>query len=224
MVYVSPDKDFTPECKILIKIQIDNCIRLGWKLEDVLIITNWPYEYNGFKSILVGDEHYCVYRPRSIKSSIIPALIDMDFIKKGEIYWNHDLDAFQLDQITDEELGLDGYDFGLTDYGWRSTWSMGSYFVKPECRDVFQVARDFIFRDYEDEQAIVEAMKVIPSKYKRMNITYNLGSKYVEHNFRKATKPLKIAHFHPRKPGLMGVFSPYLPKDFISILNQHGYK
>jgi len=224
MVYIGPIKDFTPECKILTKIQIDNCHRLGWKNEDILLVTNWSYEYNGVKSIVVGDEHYCTVRPRSIKTSIIPTLIDMGIIEKGQIYWNHDFDAFQINWITDEDLGLDGFDFGLTDYGWRSTWSMGSYFVKSECRDVFLVAKDFIFRDYEDEQAIVEAMKTVPAKYKRMNITYNLGSKYVKHNFSKATKPLKVAHFHPRKPGLMGVFSPYLPKDFINILNQYGYK
>lgn len=226
MVFINPAKEFTPECSTLIKIQIDNCWRLGWKKEDILLVTNFDYEYNGVKAMLVGDENYCAVRPRSIKTSIIPVLIDAGIIEKGKIYWNHDFDAFQLNTIDETELELNDYDVSLTDYGWKPRWCMGSYFVKDSSRDIFELANPIIFRNIEDEDAMMEVTQNpdIAKRCKRLNITYNLGMRNVPENVERAIHPIKIVHFHPRKRGLMDVFKPIMPEGFINILNQHGYK
>jgi len=226
LVFLSPQKEFsTDEYRTLIKIQIDNHHRLGLPKDDFLLVTNFPYEYNGVKAILTKDEHWCAVRPRSIKSSIIPALVDEGIIKEGEIYWNHDTDAFQLYPISNEELELDGFDAGLTDYGWRSRLCMGSFFVKASSRDMFELVKPVIFSNVEDEDAMMQVNGGLEgTRWKRMSITYNLGMRHVPDNIERATRPVKVAHFHPRKPGLTDVFRPILPEEFIKILNQHGYK
>src|SRR3990172_5413248 len=116
LVYISPTHAFiSEEANQLARIQVDNSLSLGWKKEDILYITNFPWEYNGVKTIVVGDKHYCAVRPRSIKTSIIPFLINEGVVEKGKIYWNHDFDAYENSCIDEKELGLENVDAGLTD-------------------------------------------------------------------------------------------------------------
>jgi hypothetical protein len=193
LVYISPNKKLDSECELLARIQVDNSRRLGVD-KDLLMITNFNYEYGNFKSIQVGSEHYCPSRPRSIKTSIIPALYDLGILDKNELYWNHDFDAYQNNPILDGELGLDEYDAGFTDYGWKDRWCMGSYFFKYSAYEMFDKTKDVIFKNVEDEDAV----KGLEKNVKRMNITYNFGKNYTEENFKRADKPLKVLHFHSR--------------------------
>lgn len=245
LVFISPTKAFTGEYGVLAKIQIDNSLDLGWKKEDIIFVTNFPWEYQGVKAIVVGDEHYCAVRPRSIKTAIVPFLIDEGIIEKGEIYWNHDFDAYQLNAFEESELELDDFDAGLTDYGWKERWCMGSFFVKSSSKDIFEKAKDIIYKNIEDETALVELTttnKSINSRCKRLNITYNFGMRYVESNWKKAKKPLRIVHFHPRykiiylEPyrwewtwdvfveGKNGLNRPLINKRLLKIFNKHGIK
>lgn len=236
LVYISPTKAFSEECSILAKIQIHNSFHLGWKREDIILITNFPWERNGVKAIVVGDKHYCAVRPRSIKTAIIPYLIDEGIIEKGKIYWNHDFDAYQLNVIKESELRLTHFDVGLTDYGWKERWCMGSFFVKASSKDIFEKAKDIIYKDIEDETAMVELTrdKAIGKRCKRLNITYDFGMRNVESNWEKAIKPLRIVHFHPHYRwvptldifmyGKNGLNMPLIDKRLRRIFNHYGIK
>ena len=46
LIYIGPTDKFDDEHEVLTKIQIDNSLDLGWKKEDILLVTNFPYEYN----------------------------------------------------------------------------------------------------------------------------------------------------------------------------------
>lgn len=236
LVYISPTKAFSEECDVLAKIQIHNSFHLGWKKEDIVLVTNFPWERGGVKAIVVGDEHYCAVRPRSIKTAIIPHLIDEGIIEKGKIYWNHDFDAYQLNVIKQGELRLANFDVGLTDYGWRDRWCMGSFFVKASSRDIFAKAKDIIYKDIEDETAMIELTldKAIAKRCKRLNITYNFGMRHVESNWQKAIKPLRVVHFHPhyRWVPTLDIFMygknelnmPLIDKRLRRIFNHYGIK
>lgn len=243
LVYISPTKTFSKECDTLSKIQVDNSIELGWRKEDIVFVTNFPWEYNGVKATVVGDEHYYSARPRSIKTAIIPFLIDEGIIEKEKIYWNHDFDAYQLNTIEENDLGLDNFDAGLTDYGWKDRWCMGSFFVKSTSKDIFMLVRDIIYKDNEDESAMLEVTRNpgLGKRCKRLNITYNFGMRHVESNFERAIKPLKVAHFHPWYPvvyykpvyswkwtwdiflnGKNKLNMPLVDKRLKELFNQHG--
>jgi len=236
LVYISPTKKLDGEFDTLAKIQIDNSLSLGQKREDIIFVTNFDYEYNGVKAQVVGDEHYCACRPRSIKTAIIPYLVEQGIVKKGEIYWNHDLDAFQSEIIEEAELGIENIDIGLTDYGWRERWCLGSFFFKESSKDIFLLAKDIILKNIEDESAMMELTKNnannVNERSKRLNITYNLGQRKVESNYNKATKPIKVLHFHPSRARLLGVFmygkngmnTPLMSERLIGIFKQYGIK
>lgn len=225
LVYVRPEKKFIGEHDILARVQIDNAISLGVK-DDIVLVTNFPYEYNGIRSIIVGDENYCIVRPRSIKTSIIPHLIEQGIMKDGEIYWNHDLDAYQVNPIIEEELGLDGLDVGFTTYGWKDRWCLGSDFIKSSAGDIFEWLRDGIFQNLEDETILGSITKHnthnINARIKKMNITYQIGMRRVDYNYGIADKPIKVLHFHPSKPGLLDIFIPLMPIRLIEIFKYHN--
>lgn len=226
-MWLSANHEFSPEASNLVKIQIDNCQRLGLKQEDVLLITNFPYEYNGIKAIEVGDEHYCTVRPRSTNTTIIPALIDMGIIQPGHIYWDHDFDAFQVNQITEEELGLENYFTGLTDYGWKPRLCMGSFFVKAESKDFYSLVKPIVEQDIEDEDAVkmvIDANPELAKGVKMMNITYNIGQRKVEDNLARANHNPKVFHFHPSKRDLIKTFAPLMPPDMAEVFALHGHQ
>ncbi len=236
LVFITPEKKFSGKYIIEAKVQIDNSISLGWKKEDILIIANFKYTYHGVKAIVVGDEHYCAPRPRSIKTAIIPYLIDEGIIEPENLYWNHDFDAYQLNSITEAELKLDGVDVGLTDYGWKERWNMGSFFIKKASKDIFEKAKPIIYQDIEDETVMMELTTNpdIAKRCRRLNITYNLGMRNAESNWQKANKPLKVVHFHPydKRMNTLDIFMygknelhrPLITKRLIKIFNSHGVK
>jgi hypothetical protein len=232
LVYIAKDHDFDKERHTLARVQIDNSLSLGWNPRDILLVTNYPYEYNGVKAVTVGDEHFCPTRPRSIKTSIVPYLVESGIVRDGEMYWNHDFDAYQMNPIDESDLGV--YELGLTDYGWRDRWCLGSFFFKVSAVDIFEKAKPMIFQNSEDESVFMELTKdpKISSRCKRLNITYNFGMRNVEDNWKRAEHPIKVVHFHPWYPlvktldifmyGKNGLHHPIINERLEGILNTHG--
>lgn len=236
LVFISPTRAFRDLYITEAKVQIDNSLDLGWEKKDIVLVTNFPWGYNGVKAIVVPDEHFCAVRPRSIKTAIVPFLIDQGIIQKGKIYWNHDFDAFENFRITPEELGLTNIDVGLTDYGWKDRWCLGSFFVKDTSKDIFELAKPIIYKDIEDETVMMELTQNpdINKRCKRLNVTYNFGMRNVESNYEKAIKPIRVVHFHPysnRLPtldifmyGKNGLNMPLMTERLKKIFNHHGIK
>jgi hypothetical protein len=235
LVYISP-VGFDKEREMLARVQIDNSLDLGWKLDDIILVTNFKYEYNGIRAIRVSDDNWYAERPRSIKTAIIPHLIDEGIVKRGTFYWNHDFDAYQLNTFYEEELRPGDFMMGLTDYGWRPRWCLGSFFFDTLTRDIFERAKPIIYQNIEDETAMMELCKdpEIAPRCKRLNITYNFGMRHVEENYERADKPIRVVHFHPWYPlvktldifmyGKNGLNRPLINDRLKEILNRHGIK
>lgn len=152
LIWISPKKMFDGEASILVKIQIDNSLDLGWKREDIMLTTNFDFEYNGVKSIVVSDDNFLPDSIWESKQMAILELFSRGFINPGELYWFHDLDAFQQETITESELGMGKVDMGLTDYGWRIKWNTGSIFFTSKAYDIFKaVVQTFSLIKSRDE-------------------------------------------------------------------------
>lgn len=224
MIYINPDRKFTSEHEDLTKIQIDNSLSLGWKLEDILLVTNFPYEYRGVKSIIVDD--YEVFDQN--RSTKIPAINQLfaDGIIKDEVYWFHDHDAFQLEPM---EVDLKK-DAGFTDHGARSkTWNAGSFFFKKGARDIFLWIWEYMNLRGTNEQDALTYMwrgniNGINDRYELMSIAYNIGISRVDEGFKKAGVPPKVAHFHPHKRRHLELFRDKLPERLLTIFNKYGIK
>ena len=215
LIYLNPSKAFIDyswgnENETLAKIQIDNSLALGWKKADIMLITNFEYEYRGIKSMVVSDELFCELRNTATKILVILHLFDQGLIG-DDLYWFHDFDAFQLEKITEEELDLGKSPFALTDYGKsiisesRSRrWSTGSIFFRKESEWIFRMIKDKVYQYQNNEEVALLVLTRrnrgnINEVIKKLNITYNLATRYrdVSACYEMADKPLKVIHFHP---------------------------
>src|SRR5258706_15243964 len=135
LIYINPN-GFDEETKTLVKLQIDNSLDLGWNKKDIFLITNFDYEYKEIKTVQVAENtcHY-PFQPEASKITTIIHLFDMGFFK-NELYWFHDFDAYQLESITEEELELNGFDAGFTDYGRKPNWNTGSFFFRNTSKSI----------------------------------------------------------------------------------------
>lgn len=237
-VYITPSKEYGPITDASIRIWIDNSLELGWKKEDILFINNFPFEHSGVKSIVVDESSFCPFRPGSTKTCAVADLLEQGFMG-DDIYWIHDPDAYQLNTISESELELDGKDVGFTTYGWSQKWCLGSYFLKKEAKDIFKWIKDTIYEIHnEDERALVkltrENFNNINNRIKTMNITYQIGQRYIPINYELATKPLKVLHFRPQYRGLDNLATfmygknelgmPLMSERLIKIFHHHGIK
>lgn len=247
LIYINPDgfkRDFA-EYEVLTKIQIDNSLSLGWKKNDILLITNFPYEYQGVKSTFLPTKK--TYSPTKVdcshKIKTLAYLFNTGFIKNGELYWYHDLDAYQLHEINKKELGLENFAAGFCDYQRIEKWQLGSFFFKKSAEHIFkeidsQMQLSFASgKPLNDEDVMVyltsNNVNEINKKIKRLNGRYDFGMRRVDYCWEKADKPLKVLHFHPHNPklntlaiamyGKNRINKPLMNERLIKIFNKYGY-
>ena len=64
----------------------------------------------------------------------------------------------------------------------------------------------------------------INDRYIRLNSTYNLGRKWhPERIYKKADKPIKVFHFHPKFKQQYEITKPLLPDHLLELFKKHGY-
>ena len=207
MVYISPTgsfdnprPDLCNDAGLSVKVQLENSTQLGWAKEDILLVTNFTYEYGGIKAIVLEDVDFFERKPQASKINAIVKLFEKGLIKDGQLYWFHDLDAFQLIPITESELELEKVDMGLADYGRSSRWNTASIFFKASSQDIFSKIKEIMYRDNIDEERALGALtqnEDISQRVKKINNTYNFVAPNLRKGYKRAVKPLRVAHFHP---------------------------
>lgn len=241
LIYTNSDNEFSEENKTLVKIQIDNSFSLGWKPEDILLFTNFPYEYNGIHAANVPSELDCKWDRTSNKIIVIDFLLKNELLEK-DLYWYHDFDAYQDSPIEQSELKMEGFDLGITGYGYKEQCCGGSFFFTETAGDLFDLWCKETFkkiRTRADEKTMTDLVNSNRiNRYKWLDITYNFGQRCPRLCYRKALKPLKVLHFHPNywhssaRYNNIDIFMhgknkykiPMMTDRLIKIFNQHGIK
>ena len=203
LIYINPSKEWNEENKSLIKLQIDNSLELGWDKKDLLLFTNFPYEYEGVTATVVPDNLFCPYFPQASKINTILHMFEQEIIG-DDVYWFHDNEAFQ-NYPFNLKLPKNLY---LTDYGYCARFNTGSFFFRKGARESFEkIKADSDAHQDGEEWALGRIHKDLD--YELMNITYNFpGSVNANKNFEmiynKTNLPVMVPHFHPNNRG--GVF------------------
>jgi hypothetical protein len=243
LIFAGPDKKFNSEHERLAKIQIDNSLDLGWSIEDILLFTDFDWEYRGVKSILLKDDVYYPFDLAAGKIPVIVYLFKNGLIKPNELYWSHDFDAFENNKIAESELGLDEYDLGLTHYTYKPEWQCGSLFFKHSAKDILELIdkttrqKPHLSRNNEKTLTwLIKHHQIDPKRYKRINVTYNIMSKFLQTIYPLADKPLKVLHFLPSKVNDSGETAlemfmygknrlniPLMSDRLIKLFKQHGF-
>lgn len=225
LIYYNPQKKFEPEYEALTKIQIDNSLKLGWNYKDIILVTNFEYNYRGIKAIVIGEGDYEVFDQN--KSSKIPIInrLFADGLIEDELYWFHDVDAFQLIPF---EVNLDK-DAGFTDHGaYSKTWNAGSFFFKKSARDIFETIWEYMKKRGKNEQDALTFMwgkniDGINNRFEFMGPAYNIGIYRIDENIKIAGTP-KVVHFHPHKKRHLNLFRAMLPERLMDIFNKYDIR
>jgi hypothetical protein len=217
----------------LVKVQIDNSLSLNWNPKDIILATNFPYEYRGVKAIEVGD-CFCPFFLPATKLYTLNRLFDMGLIK-DDTYWYHDFDAYEFYPFSDDDLKMGKCVFGLANYMRRPRLCSASMFLKKGAKDMFDLFRLELDKiKTNDEEAI---MKVLNRNEAVSKLAIKLNPTYAFHRFNIMTvwptleKPIRVAHFHPT-PDKLDFFMyghnklnmPLLPERLIRIFQSYGYK
>ncbi len=207
LIYTSPKKMFSQEDSVLAKIQIDNSLDLGWKKEDILLVTNFPYEYNGIQALVIEDGVYYDFDLAASKLPVVIYLINQGVIEQKQLYWCHDFDAYELNRIEEAELGLENFDLGLVHYFYKPEWHLGSFFFRSSAKDILELldqmilAKPHLSRNNEKTLTkLIENNAIDTKRYKRMNTTYSIMKRCLTTVYNEATKPVKVLHFRPSDP------------------------
>lgn len=216
MIYISPTGSFdNPRADLadndagqLAKIQIENSIKLGWGKKDILLVTNFPFEYADVKALVVENVDFFDKKPQVTKINAILKLFEMGLIKKDEVYWFHDLDAFQLVPFTKHELEIKNDEILVTDFGGgkffmgTDRYSGGVFYFKDGSRDIFEKIIKLCYEKRIDEEEalgiLVQTDQKIAKRVKKINNSYNFIGYNFDMCYKKCIKPLKVVHFHPR--------------------------
>ncbi len=244
LIYISPTgsfenkrTDLENDAGVLSNIQIDNSLDLGWKPEDILFVTNFEFEYRGIKALKINDVEFFNRKPQASKINVIVKLFKSGLIENEKLYWFHDLDAFQLHPFTESEIELNDEDLALTDYGSLPRWSTGTIFFKKSSEDIFDLIKVAMYKYNMDEEwslgTLTEDDENIRKRVKKINKSYNFNSPNLRSGYKKAVKPLRVAHFHPfvEIDGLRSfdffkgknkLNTPLITERLIQIFNQNG--
>ena len=218
IIYIGKYNKFDQENEVLIKVQIDNSLELGWKKEDIILVTNFPYKYNGVRAMVISNENFCQFSRQASKINAILTLFEHHVIE-DKLYWFHDLDVFQLEPMTEIELGIDS--LATTDYGGNELWNTGILFFRKNTEDIFSLIKAIVYKYRTDEERALMALTghdvkmtsahsigdTIPAhndenlnkRIVKLNPTYNFIPRYLEESYAVSEKPIKCVHFHPIK-------------------------
>lgn len=199
MIHINPLKRFESrfrEGDALVKVALHNSLDIGWKLEDIVLYTNFEYEYMGIKSIILPDDLYCPWRPLATKTYVNCYLMEQGMFP-DDICWVHDFDAFENYPVSDVTLDED---MGACTYGFSDRWQLGSYFIKRSGYRIMRALREEVTRikKWEDEHVLMLMTKDKRIEgIKLMNQTYDLGMRRLDITYPASEKPIRVLHFHP---------------------------
>ena len=199
------------------RAQIDNSIRCGWNVKDIVICTNLDFSYKGVTIIQLND--ICQYNKYFNKQYGIAELLRKELI--NEPFWFHDFDDWQLTPFTFPDFSGD---IGVCKYIDDSQWNTGSIFVKPSSLDIWELIVEFMktndshpdLLQVGDENIfnfIYHRYPEIQHRFSLLNNQYNLGCTQFDLRYENADRPIYVGAF---KPNDIQNISKFTNKDLVS--------
>ena len=233
--YTSPNHCFSEEAEKLMQIQIENNLELGIPIYDILLYTNFPYEYSGVVGRQVPDI-YAEFDPTSNKIPVILHLLRRQQLGSG-LYWYHDLDVYQTEAFPPPPVKH----FGISRYCYKHDWQCGSFFFSPHMQAVefFDTWNNEIksiptWSEYAKTRTDEKALKSLVLQKKltveELNHRYNHVFKYADWTYARADKPILASHFHPEPESMARMVHgknnhniPFVPTRLKELFRRHGF-
>jgi hypothetical protein len=176
----------------LVIAQIENSLDVGWAASDIVVMANFELEVSVTlvraplnESCLTGSKMFGLRR-----------LFEQGMIDGPDVWWTHDLDAWQNDWFDPPELA----DIGLAEYS-TPKFNGGSVFLRSAARDLVSaiVSRIEERNEQREEPAINTILRSVKYKHRvtTVNSTYNVGCSGYAPRYLRSLKPVRVSHFHP---------------------------
>jgi|GEM_PF-1707931 len=233
MLYVAEKDDPGVEhVRRNLDIQVENSLELGWHPRDILLYANFPYSKSGIEAISVEPPP----RPRHARTTAyfkIYCILDaLGRAHDANLFWYHDLDAYQLIPFANWPTKRD-VAFCLYCTRDRLKVQGGSMFFTAASRPIFEQVFDLLtHHDYRtDELALTDLMgrREYLDRFEVLDYSYNLGDTDFALRYQLALRPIKVVHFHIDRPSHQGKFFGHsslgvqpLTERFTLLLARHG--
>jgi hypothetical protein len=177
--------------ELLLKAQIENSLELGWRVEDIVLLSNFEYEFLGVRATRVALNETCL---TGSKMFAMKYLYENGMVE--EPVWAHDLDAWQNVCFNCPEF----LDVGVACYS-NDKFNGGSIFWKKQAADIV----DKIISEIEGHGENKEEPtlnRILRSHEFRdrvtvLNNTFNVGCSGYVKRWDRSIKPIRVCHFHP---------------------------
>lgn len=172
-----------------LKAQIENSLYYKWDIKDIIVATNFPFEYMGIKNLNLND--ICEFSGFNNKWFGIREIFKNHF---KEDCWLHDYDNWQINEL--KFPTFDGNIAGCT-YVFTEEWNTASLFLKKDCEIYLDYVFDFLninnkiqFDSDENAIAIIRRVDEVKNAFCTIDNKYNIGLTKLEHRYNAATKPV----------------------------------
>jgi hypothetical protein len=206
--------------------QIDISLHLGWKPEDIILGTNFDFEYRGVKNHHLTN--VCTWS--GFNNFWFGAL---ELLRNGVIdddFWLHDHDSWPIRKFNFPEYNGE---IAGCEYIGTEQWNCASIYCKKSCADTLEYIVDTLMLNKEvivssDEIIIshLRAYSPIKNELTSINTTYNVGVTHGPLRLAAATKPVNVLSFNPGveigRERLMttGLYNE-IPKDILEIYQKY---
>jgi len=174
----------------LVTAQIKNSISVGWEPEDIILVTNFDYEFMGVKSIALELNEKCL---TGSKMYAVRGVLEKDL---ADVVWAHDLDAWQNVWFDCPHF----VDVGACEYS-RPKFNGGSVFWRKSGLDmVNEVIKRIEENDQAKEEPTIDAVfksEEYKDRVTILNPTYNVGCSGFIKRYENSIKPIRVCHLHP---------------------------
>ncbi len=174
----------------LIRAQIENSLNVGWSVKDIILLTNFEFEFMGVKSIVAELNNFCL---TGSKMFGMKWLFDNNLI--DDVIWAHDLDAWQNVSFECPEFK----DVGAAYYS-NPKYNGGSIFWRRSAKDIVNHIIKVLTADAANKEEPT-INKLFKNKYAHrvttLNNTFNVGCSGYAVRWERSIKPIHVCHFHP---------------------------
>lgn len=197
-----------------LRAQIDNSFRLGWKSKDIVIATNFPFNYNSISNVELED--ICTVNLFNNKWYGMNELFKKGLM--GEDFWFHDQDAWQIDHF--DFPTFNNYIGGCTYVG-TSEWNTASLFVRKESADLLEFIREFLETNKNlsvpSDENYISILRNHPTTsryFETLTNEFNVGCTYFEKRYSNCSENVKVCGF---KPHLQSDFEKFNGKNTLGV-------
>lgn len=177
--------------------QIDISLYLGWSPEDIILGTNFDFEYRGVKNYHLTK--ICDWS--GFHNFWFGALELMEIGILTEDFWLHDHDSWPIQQFDFPEFNGE---IAGCEYIGTKEWNCGSIYCKKSSKEILQYIVEFLTINKEvdlssDEVFIsyLRANSPIQQYLTSINTRYNVGVTHGHLRLNAATKPVNVLSFNP---------------------------